>query len=241
MKRHFATLRDLAGDIFGRGRTMERYSLIVVADETAPIRRFDVLTRAIHRVVAGVGVVAVLLTLGLVDYVQLRIEHPELETLRTEVTQQRARLAGFQSELEHAQAKLAKVRELERKIRIIANIPGAAGAGGDVVGEAGSDAVAPASATEEAESAGSPEGDFELTLYQHGIDGTTAIMGSHHFQKSHLAGMKVDVYLGRLGHEGVIRGEIAVFFKQGGRFGGRRHPGSPAHDRHRQIRILVAF
>ncbi len=112
---------------------MERYSLIVVTDETAPIRRYDVQKRVVKRLLALAGFVALILLGGLVDYVRVRVEHTELEPLRGENALQRARIAEFEETLASLDTKLAQLREFERKVRIIANLPGAAGSGGGEV------------------------------------------------------------------------------------------------------------
>ena len=78
---------------------MERYSLIVVADETAPIRRYDILKSVVHRALWGAGLLTVLLLVGLVDYVGLRVEQPEFEVLKNEAAAQRARIAQFEATL----------------------------------------------------------------------------------------------------------------------------------------------
>lgn len=114
---------------------MDRYSLIVVADETAPIRRFDILKSVVHRSLWGLGLLAALLLIGLVDYVGLRIEQPEVILLRAEADAQRERLELFETTLTQVTAKLDAVKELERKVRIIANLPGAAATGGGEIAE----------------------------------------------------------------------------------------------------------
>ena len=114
---------------------MERYSLIVVADETAPIRRFDIRKSVVHRALWGVGLLSVLLMAGLVDYVALRVEQPEFVFLKAEATEQRARIADFEATLADVDQKLEQVKEFERKIRIIANLPGSAATGGGGIAE----------------------------------------------------------------------------------------------------------
>jgi hypothetical protein len=109
---------------------MERYSLIVVADETAPIRRYDILKSVVHRAIWGAGLVVVLLAAGLIDYVSVRSDVPEFEALKVESAQQRERIQGFETTLAELNQKLDSVREFERKVRIIANLPGSAGTGG---------------------------------------------------------------------------------------------------------------
>jgi murein DD-endopeptidase MepM/ murein hydrolase activator NlpD len=112
---------------------MERYSLIVVADETAPIRRLDVRKDFVKRGLVGLVVVACLLLVGLVDYVRVRIDHSELQSLRDETQQQRAQIESFDDTLAEVEGKLERLRDFERKVRIIANLPGAAATGGEEV------------------------------------------------------------------------------------------------------------
>jgi murein DD-endopeptidase MepM/ murein hydrolase activator NlpD len=115
---------------------MDRYSLIVVSGETDPIRRFDVKKTDLRRWLQIAGVVVAVFVIGMVDYVHVRIQHSELARLRAETAEQRARIASFDETVAGVQATLDRVRELERKVRIIANLPGSAAAGGDEVIEA---------------------------------------------------------------------------------------------------------
>jgi hypothetical protein len=116
---------------------MERFSLIVVTDETSPIRRFDVRRLTVQRAVVGLAIAAVVLLVGLVDYVRVRIDHLELEQLRVETAEQRMTIASFDEAVAGVQTTLDRVREFERKIRIIANLPGSAATGGAEVVEVG--------------------------------------------------------------------------------------------------------
>lgn len=116
---------------------MDRYSLIVVGDELSPIRRFDVRRDWIRRALWGAGITAFLLLAGMVDYVRLRIDHTELEGLRTETVEQRAKIEAFDESVAAVDSKLARLGDLERKIRVIANLPGSVAAGGTDVVEVG--------------------------------------------------------------------------------------------------------
>jgi murein DD-endopeptidase MepM/ murein hydrolase activator NlpD len=117
---------------------MERYSLIVVAGETAPIRRLDVRKDIVRRAILGAAIAACLVVIGLVDYVRVRIDHVELKALRTETAQQQAQIESFDETLSGVEAKLARLRNFERKVRIIANLPGSVATGGEVVTAVGS-------------------------------------------------------------------------------------------------------
>ena len=119
---------------------MERYSLIVMTDVTKPIRRFDVARRTLVRGAQAAGLLAVLLTFGLVDYVRVRMDHAELARLRVETLEQRARIATFDTTVSEVESRLARLAEFERKVRTIANLPGQAAAGGEDVEKVGADA-----------------------------------------------------------------------------------------------------
>lgn len=112
---------------------MERYSLIVVSDETSPIRRFDVRKTVVRRAMHVGIALAMVALLGLVDYVRVRIEHVELARLRVENAEQRAKIESFDETVSSVEKELEQVREFERKVRLIANLPGSAAAGDDVI------------------------------------------------------------------------------------------------------------
>jgi murein DD-endopeptidase MepM/ murein hydrolase activator NlpD len=112
---------------------MERYSLIVITDETAPIRRFDLSKARVHRALKVAVGVACLILLASVDYVRVRIDHSELDALRARNEAQRARIEQFSDKIAAVDAELSSLREFERKVRIIANLPGAAATGGEDV------------------------------------------------------------------------------------------------------------
>jgi hypothetical protein len=118
---------------------MDRYSIIVVAEETAPVRRFEIRKVLVRRLIWCVGVAAVLLTACLGDYIRVRIAHSELDQLRVEVTDQRNQIENFDSTLNDVRSTLANIGEFERKVRIIANLPGSAATGGEEVAEVGVD------------------------------------------------------------------------------------------------------
>ena len=63
---------------------MDTFSLIVVSDETAPVRRFEIRKILVKRWLWGAGIFA-FLVLGLcADYVRVRLDNRELGGLRAE-------------------------------------------------------------------------------------------------------------------------------------------------------------
>jgi len=108
---------------------------MLVVDAMSPVRRFQVAKRLVQKVAIGVGVACAVLALGLWDYVRVRADNSELDALRVEVAEQREQMQNLEQTLLAANAELDEVRELERKVRIIANLPGATGIGGEDVTE----------------------------------------------------------------------------------------------------------
>jgi murein DD-endopeptidase MepM/ murein hydrolase activator NlpD len=110
---------------------MESYTLIWVRDaRSRPIQisipKLRIKQAAIAAAVAGlIGLVLVW------DYWRLRADNAELAGLRVEAFEQREQIALFRGRLDQVDGQLERVIELERKVRIIANLPGTAGVGGE--------------------------------------------------------------------------------------------------------------
>jgi hypothetical protein len=103
----------------------ERYTLILVTDELSPVRRLQISRQSIRRA-AGAGLFAtLLLTVGLVDWIRLRAQAVEVTTLREEAKRHQGELATLGAEVGGLSDELERLRELERKVRVIANLPGA--------------------------------------------------------------------------------------------------------------------
>jgi murein DD-endopeptidase MepM/ murein hydrolase activator NlpD len=141
---------------------MDRYSLIVVSDETKPIRRIDLPKRRIKHAAIAAGVGA-FVALGLmIDYVRVRIDHTELGRLRELARAQQERISGFESAVGELDRKLALVAEFERKVRVIANLPGSVATGGADVTEAAPPEVGTELGTGEGAPVDGQGGDDEL-------------------------------------------------------------------------------
>ena len=63
--------------------------------------------------------------MGLIDYVRLRAQAVEVDALRAEAVHNGSQLAELGSEVGGLAKELERLRELERKVRVIANLPGA--------------------------------------------------------------------------------------------------------------------
>jgi hypothetical protein len=103
----------------------QRYTLILVTDELSPVRRLQVSRQSLRRA-AGVAVaLGLVLLIGTVDYFRVRSDAVEVVTLREEAKRHQGELATLGSEVGGLAAEVERLREFERKVRVIANLPGA--------------------------------------------------------------------------------------------------------------------
>ena len=117
-------------------------TFMYVPDQTAAIRRFHVRRRTIRNVLVGLSVVASGFLVMSVDYVRARIELRELDSLRSETTEQRSEIQDYAHRVEFINGSLAKINGLERKLRVITNLdpadrlplPGIGGTDGELLG-----------------------------------------------------------------------------------------------------------
>jgi hypothetical protein len=114
---------------------MDSYTLIVVSDDRSPVRRVQLPKIFVRRAAWGGVAVALVFLLATWDYWRKTADNAELDGLRIESAEQREQIDRFKRTLADVESELARVKDLERKVRIIANLPGAAGVGGEGVEE----------------------------------------------------------------------------------------------------------
>ena len=115
---------------------MDHYNVMLVVDEKSPMRRFQVAKARVRQAAGAAAALLALFAIAGWDYTRVRADNAELDGLRLEVAEQREQIQVFEQALGAAKTELDGVRELERKVRIIANLPGAVGIGGEGVTEA---------------------------------------------------------------------------------------------------------
>lgn len=103
----------------------QRYTLILVTDELSPVRRMQVSRSGLRRVAGAAIAAGLVIAIGLVDYVRLRIAAVDVVALRAETTRQQSELFALGGEVGGLASELERLREFERKVRVIANLPGA--------------------------------------------------------------------------------------------------------------------
>lgn len=110
---------------------MEAYKLIWLKDAHARPVQLSIPKRRVRRAAIAAGIAALIVGAMAFDYFRLRGDIAELASLRAEAGTQREQIAAFRARIQEVDTRLAKVADLERKVRIIANLPGAVGVGGE--------------------------------------------------------------------------------------------------------------
>jgi murein DD-endopeptidase MepM/ murein hydrolase activator NlpD len=110
---------------------MESYTLIWVRDARSRPVQFSIPKPRVKQAAIAAVVVGLVGLVLVWDYWRLRADNAELADLRVDAFEQREEIALFRNRLEQVDGQLARVTDLERKVRIIANLPGTAGVGGE--------------------------------------------------------------------------------------------------------------
>jgi murein DD-endopeptidase MepM/ murein hydrolase activator NlpD len=114
---------------------MEAYTLIWVRDQCSRPIQLSIPKSRVRQAATAAALVLVIGAVVVWDYWRLRADNFELAGLRVEALEQREQIALFNNRLTQVDEQIGKVTELERKVRIIANLPGTAAVGGEGVTE----------------------------------------------------------------------------------------------------------
>jgi murein DD-endopeptidase MepM/ murein hydrolase activator NlpD len=141
---------------------MASYTVLIIPDHASRVRRFRVSRRARWAALAG-AVAFAATAAGSVGWLRVRMQMPELDELRADNAQKAEELERLAGSVEQLAGELARVQELERKVRVIANLPAPAErkVGPPGVGGGDADEDLPQLAPAEAGAAGGEGGDDE--------------------------------------------------------------------------------
>jgi murein DD-endopeptidase MepM/ murein hydrolase activator NlpD len=103
----------------------QRYTLILVTDELSPVRRMQISRTGVRRGLGAAIAAGLVLAIGLVDYVRLRKDAVDVAALRIESQRHQGELTALGSTVGEIANELERLQEFERKVRVIANLPGA--------------------------------------------------------------------------------------------------------------------
>jgi murein DD-endopeptidase MepM/ murein hydrolase activator NlpD len=104
---------------------MNRLTVMVIPDEASAVRRYQVSRRLVKYAPWAAVVIAVLLVAGSVDYVRLRLNAVDVDRLREQSAQHRGELDALAGGLASLEEEFGRLWEFERKVRVIADLPGA--------------------------------------------------------------------------------------------------------------------
>ena len=114
---------------------MDRYTVMLVPAGAGAVRRFEIGRIWLRRLALTGLVLAAAVAAIAMDWAHLRREAAELARLRAEAAAQREQLQGYDEQIRgyadkvrDVEAQLGSLREFERKVRIIANLPAASNA-----------------------------------------------------------------------------------------------------------------
>ncbi len=97
-------------------------TLLYVPGPAGTIRRYHVRRAWIRRGMAGLVALTAAALLLIVDYVQVRGQVAELDSLRGETREQREQLMDYADKMEAISNQLAGIGRLDRKLRVITNL-----------------------------------------------------------------------------------------------------------------------
>jgi hypothetical protein len=106
-----------------REPTTQTLTVLVVGDERSPMRRFQIPREKAKRFIALGAAVAFFLTFALVDWARLRLDAVDVDRLSAETATQRELVESVAGSLEELERELERLREFERKVRVIADLP----------------------------------------------------------------------------------------------------------------------
>jgi murein DD-endopeptidase MepM/ murein hydrolase activator NlpD len=103
----------------------QEYTVMIFRDHSSPVRRYKVARDRLKRAALIAGSATLLFLFVMIDWVRVRSDVGELDALRVETVQQREQIAQFSTKMEELDTRFARLNEFERKVRVIANLPGA--------------------------------------------------------------------------------------------------------------------
>ncbi len=102
----------------------KRYTIMILPDETAKVRKYRVPKPVVNGVIAAVAVFALGLGFLVTDYFGVKKAVSELERLRMESRHQRQQLVSFAKSIDDLQGEMGRLRQFDMKLRVMADLDG---------------------------------------------------------------------------------------------------------------------
>jgi len=100
----------------------EYFTLLIFGDKTSKSRHLRVPKKTVKVVLYLLAFVVLSITFFVCDYIQVRKEGFELSRLRQEAQTQKSQIHFFSARIEDLEKQLSKLKNLDKRIRIIANL-----------------------------------------------------------------------------------------------------------------------
>lgn len=98
-------------------------TLLVMTGETSPVRRLRIRRAWFQQAAIGAGLALVAFGGVGIDYVRLRRDAIDVDRMRAEAARQHDELEALRGQVTGISQQFEEIRELERKVRVIANLP----------------------------------------------------------------------------------------------------------------------
>lgn len=102
---------------------MGRFTVLIIPEDHSSVRRYQIAAKRVREGAWVLGIALVLLVVGSADYVRARRDTAELGTLRIESAADREELQRLRGSVSDLDERMQRIRELERKVRVIADLP----------------------------------------------------------------------------------------------------------------------
>jgi len=121
---NFLSAPDYSNKLHVKVRTLprKRLTFLIVPENAAKVKEFSLSTAWVGLISCAVFFVVAGLAVIISDYALLKKSGPSRKALTKEVTEQRAQIQVFAKKFQTLNEELMTLRELERKIRIIADV-----------------------------------------------------------------------------------------------------------------------
>ena len=100
----------------------EYFTLLIFGDKTSKSRHLRVPKKTVKIVLYLFAFAVLSITFFICDYIQVRKEGFELSRLRQEAQHQKSQIHFFSARIEDLEKQLSKLKDLDKRIRIIANL-----------------------------------------------------------------------------------------------------------------------
>ena len=100
----------------------ESFTVLIFGNNTSKSRHLRVPKKTVKVVLYLLAFVVLSITFFVCDYIQVRKEAFELNRLREEAQNQKSQIHFFSARIEDLEKQLSKLKDLDKRIRIIANL-----------------------------------------------------------------------------------------------------------------------